>query len=78
MNRLGYFDVAIQHFAENNLNFTDSPSQNPVGGATLEDNYIEEDVINILTEQTNGSVKYGTVFVDQLDNSERKIKKWYI
>ena len=68
---LAHFDIAIQHIAESNLKFTDYLSRNLVGGATPEDNYDEEYVINILSEQAKLNVKYGQLFTDQSDNSKR-------
>ena len=50
LDRLAHFDIAIQHIAGSNLKFTDYRSRNPAGGATPEDNYDEEYVINILSE----------------------------
>ena len=71
LDRLAHFDIAIQHIAGSNLKFTDYFSRNPVGGATLEDNYDEEYVINILSEQAKLNAKYGQLFADQSDNSKR-------
>ena len=42
--------MSLQHIAGSNLKFTDYLSRNPVGGATPEEIYDEEYVINILTE----------------------------
>ena len=47
------------------MKFTDYLSRNPVGGATPEDNYDEEYVINILSEQAKLNIKYGPIFADQ-------------
>ena len=66
---LAHFDIAIQH-AGNNLKFTGYLSRNPVGGATPEDNYDEEYVINILSEQARGNLKYGQLFADQSNDSK--------
>ena len=60
LDRLAHFDIAMQHIAGSNLKFTVNLSRNPVGGATPEDNYDEEYVINIQSEnkseqQTNQS-----------------------
>ena len=65
LDRLAYFDIAIQHIAGSNLKFTDYLSRNPVGGATPKDNYDEEYVINILSEQAKLNIKYGPIFADQ-------------
>ena len=64
LDRLAHFDIAIQRIAGNNLNFTDYLSRNPVGGATPEDNYDEEYVINILSEQANLNLKHGQLFTE--------------
>ena len=53
------------------MKVTDYLSRNPVGGATPEDNYDEEYVINILSEQAKLNAKYGQLFADQSDNSKR-------
>ena len=53
LDRLAHFVISIQHIAGSNLKFTDYLSRNPVGGATPEDNYDEEYVINILSEQAS-------------------------
>ena len=71
LDRLAHFDIAIQHIAGNNLKFTDYLSRNPVEGATPEDNYDEEYVINILSEQAKLNAKYGQLFADQSDTSKR-------
>ena len=47
LERLGHFDISIQHIAGSNLKFTDNLSRNPVGGTMPEENYDEEYVINI-------------------------------
>ena len=71
LDRLAHFDIAIQHIAGSNLKFTDYLSRNPVEGATPEDNYDEEYVINILSEQAKLNAKYGQLFTDQSDISKR-------
>ena len=71
LGRLAHFDIAIQHIAGSNLKFTDYLSRNPVQGATPEDNYDEEYVINILSEQAKLNAKYGQLFADQSDISKR-------
>ena len=71
LDRLAHFDIAIQHIAGSNLKFTDYLSRNPVEGATPEDNYDEEYVINILSEQAKLNAKYGQLFADQSDTSKR-------
>ena len=70
LHRLAHFDIAIQHIAGSNLKFTDYFSRNPVGGATPEDNYDEEYVINILFEQATLNLKYGHLFADQSYDSK--------
>ena len=70
LDRLAHFDIAIQHIVGSNLKFTDNLSRNPVGGATLEDNYAKEYVINILSKQAELNAKYGQLFADQSDNSK--------
>ena len=71
LDRLAHFDIAIQHIAGSNLKFTDYFSRNPVEGATPEDNYDEEYVINILSEQAKLNAKYGQLFADQSDTRKR-------
>ena len=71
LDRLAHFDIAIQLIAGTNLKFTDYLSRNPVEGATPEDNYDEEYVINILSEQAKLNAKYGQSFADQSDTSKR-------
>ena len=56
---LTHFDISIQHTAGSNLKFTDYLSRNPVRGATPEENYDDEYVINILTEQAELNLKHG-------------------
>ena len=53
------------------MKFTDYLSRNPVEGATPEDNYAEEYVINILSEQAKLNAKYGQLFADKSDISKR-------
>ena len=65
LDRLTHFDISIQHTAGSNLKFTDYLSRNPVEGATPEENYDEEYVINILAEQAGLNLKYGQLFGDQ-------------
>ena len=72
LDRLTHFDISIQHIAGNNLKFTDYLSRNPVGGATPEERYDEEYVINILSEQAKLNIKYGPIFADQ-SKSEKAI-----
>ena len=71
LDRLTHFDISIQHIAGSNLKFTDYLSRNPVGGATPEENYDEEYVINILAEQAELNLKYGQLFADQSKCSKR-------
>ena len=71
LDRLAHFDIAIQHIAGSNLKFTDYLSRNPVEGATPEDNYDEEYLIDILSEQAKLNAKYGQLFADQSDISKR-------
>ena len=54
------------------MKFTDYLSRNPVGGATPEENYEEEYVINILTEHAELNVKYGPIFADQSDHTKNR------
>ena len=65
-----HFYIAIQLIEGSNLKFTDYLSRIPVGGATPEDNYDEEYVINILSEQAKLNLKYGQFFADQSNNSK--------
>ena len=65
LDPLIHFSISIQHSAGSNLKFTDYLSCNPVGAATPEENYAEEYVINILTEQAKLNIKYGPIFADQ-------------
>ena len=75
LDRLTHFDISIQHIAGSNLKFTDYLSRNPVGGATPEENYDEEYVINILAEQAELNLKYGQLFADQSKCSKRTTEK---
>ena len=54
------------------MKFTDYLSRNPVGGATPEDNYDEEYVNNILSEQASLNLKNGQLFADQSNHSKRE------
>ena len=60
-----HFDISIQHIDGSSLKFTDFLSRNPKGGATLEEKYDEENVINILAVQAELKLKYGQLFMDQ-------------
>ena len=71
LDRLTHFDVSIQHIAGSNLKFTDYLSTNPAGGATPEENYDEEYVINIVPEQAELNLKYGQLSADQSNCSKR-------
>ena len=72
LDRLTHFDISIQHIAGNNLKFTHYLSRNAVGGATPEESYDEEYVINILSEQAKLNIKYGPKSADQ-SKSEKAI-----
>ena len=74
LDQLAHFDIAIQHIAGSNLNFTDFLSRNPVENATIKDVYDEQYVINILSEQAELYLKYGSLFVDQSRNAPEKNK----
>ena len=74
LDRLAHFDIAIQHIAGSNLKFTDFLSRNPVENATTEDVYDEQYVINILSEQAELNLKYGSLFVDQSRNAPKRNK----
>ena len=76
LDRLAHFDIAIQHIAGSNLKFTDFLSRNPVEveNATTEDVYDEQYVINILSEQAELNLKYGSLFVDQSHNASKRNK----
>ena len=64
----------VQHIARSNLKFADYPSTNPVRGATSEETYHEEYVINILTEQAELKLKYGPLIAEQSKRTENKTK----
>ena len=49
-------------------------SRNPVGGATPEQNYEEEYVVNILTEHAELNLKYGPIFADQSEHTENRTR----
>ena len=70
LDRFAHLDIEIQHIAGSNLKITDYLSRNPVRGATPEDNYDEENVINILSEQASLKLKYGQLFADQSNDSK--------
>ena len=72
LDRLTHFDISIQHIAGSNLKFTDYLSRSPVGGATPEENYEEEYVINILTEHAKLNLKHGRLFADQSKHDKSK------
>ena len=76
LDRLAHFDIAIQHIAGSNLKFTDFLNRNPVEveNATTEDVYDEQYVINILSEQAELNLKYGSLFVDQSHNASKRNK----
>ena len=74
LERLAHFDIAIQHIAGSNLKFTDFLSRNPVKNAVTEDLYNEQYVINILSEQAQLNIKYGSLFVDQPKNAPGRTK----
>ena len=65
LDRLAHFDISIQHIAGSCLKFTDFPSRNPIDGAATENVYDEQYVMNILTEQAELNLKYGTIFTNQ-------------
>ena len=75
MDRLAHFDIAIQHIAGSNLKFTNFLSRNPVEIATNDDVYDEQYVINILSEQAELNVKYGTIFADQSKSAPERTKR---
>ena len=74
LDRLAHFDIAIQHIAGSNLKFTDFLSRNPVENAATEDVYDEQYVINILSEQAELNLKYGSLFVGQSHNASKRNK----
>ena len=65
-----FFDTSIKHIAGSNFKFTDYLRRNPVGGAMPEEIYDEDYVIDILTEQAELNLKYGTLFANQSENSK--------
>ena len=69
LDRLALFDISIQHIAGSNLKFTDFLSRNPVEGATTENMYNEQNVINNFTEQAELNLEYGRVFRNQLQRT---------
>ena len=69
LDRLAYFEIAIQHITGSNLKCTKNLSRNPVGGAMPKDKYDKEYVINILSEQAIIKFKYGQLFADQSKDS---------
>ena len=75
LDRLAHFDIAIQHNAGINLKFTDFFSRNPVEKATNEDVYDEQYVNNILSEQADLNVKYGTLFADQSKSASERTER---
>ena len=75
LDRLAHFDIAIQHIAGSNLKFTDFFSKNPVEKATNEDVYDEQYLINILSEQAELNVKYGTLFADHSKSAPERTKR---
>ena len=70
LDRQAHFDIAIQHIAGSYLKFTDNLNRNPVEVATPEDNYNEEYLINIPSEQASLNLKYGQLFADQSNDSK--------
>ena len=72
LDRLTHFDISSQHIAGSNLKYTDYFSRNLVGGATPEENYEEEYVINMLTEHAELNLKYGPIFANQSDHIENR------
>ena len=56
------------------MNFRDYLNRNPVGGATPEENYNEDYVINILVEPVDLNLKYVSIFADQSKHIENKTK----
>ena len=75
LDRLTHFDISIQHIAGSNLKFPVYLSRNPVGGATREENYEEEYVINIITEHAKLNLKHGRLFADQSKHDKSKTEK---
>ena len=74
LDRLAHFAIAIQHISGSNLKFTNFLSENPVEDATTEDVYDEQYVINILSEQAELNMKYGSLFVDQSGSAPERNK----
>ena len=74
LDRLALIDIAIQHFAESNLKFTDFLSRNPAENETNEDVYDEQYVINSLSEQAEVNRKYGLILADQSQNATERTK----
>ena len=72
LDRLAHLDMAIHRIAGSNLKFTVFLSENPVEKATNEDVYDEQYVINILSEQAELNVNYGTLFADQSQNAPER------
>ena len=52
------------------MKFTDYLSRNPVRGATPDDNYVEEYLSNIVSEQARIKLKYGYLSADQSNDSK--------
>ena len=75
LNRLAYFDIAVQHIAGSNLIFINILSRNPVDGAAIEDKYEDEYVINNLTEHAELNAKYGSLFDSQSNLRTEETKK---
>ena len=65
LDRPAHFDISVQPIAGSNLKFTDFLSRNPVEGATTENMYDEQYVINVLTEQAKLNSKYRRIFTNQ-------------
>ena len=65
LDRLAHFDISMQHIAGSNLKFTDFLSRNPVEGASTENKYDEQSVINILTEEAELNSIYERIFTSQ-------------
>ena len=74
LDRLQHFDISIQHIASSNLKFTDYLIRNPVGGATPDENYEEEYVINILPEHAKLYLEHRRLFADQSKHDKSKPK----
>ena len=69
LDRLTHFELSFKHIAGNNMKFTDYLSRNPVRGATPDENYDKEYVINTPTEQGELNSKYGSRFANQSKNT---------